>query len=644
MEILEPESKLPTMKPLIIRCFFISFCCAFFCGCKTLKLPYKSKSEIAKEFQQSYYYDESSLTGFRKDWDFRFYSKSDARTGMKEDKVTIDSFLKFATPVYAAKRKSYDGSRENMIIFEVNDVADLKNFLSGNFTYVDTLLHDQSYSFKNFKDRQVSMFYAHNRNLKTISAPVLVDQYASVQKYLIYYHVAYNDLFTYLKQIYEWEVIRFLHGDEYVTANLSESSRFIPDPIVMLWPFSSIAYPTRSINQFEDVDQMDFLRKPDSLLLVNGQISYQTALEALIKNFREDFYSEQSSIDLQVYFQTKAFYESFIGNYKEAVESEAMYKFIDLKFKLKDSQQVTDARSFLMNKIRDQKIVAFNESHHDVRCRAFVISFLDSLRKAGFTQIAFEDLQKDPEDGDVFFNSGYYCREPLFHNMVLAAIEKGFKVISYDNSSRQRSKYYERDKFAAKTLLQKAKLNKGEKLVIFCGYGHIDKAKDKSNPSSLIDYITKYSGIEPLTVDLAYPRLYQLQDTSVDHFFVLTKGSDTGFFHNKLGSNGDISVYPPNGIPYFDYQYYVSNSLIDYKKVTVVFQRNISISDSALTTYVYESGKVPNGEIKLPVFTKFIENKNQKIDIFLPNDQHEYFLEIRTADNRIVEKSQLQIQ
>lgn len=630
------------MKPLIIRCLFTFYCCAFFCGCRTLKLPYKSKAGISKEFQQSYFYDESSLTGFKKDWDFRFYSKSDAKTGMKEDKVTIDSFLKFATPVYAAKRKSYDNTRENMIIFEINDVADLKNFLSNNFTYVDTLLHNQSYSFKNFKDREVKMYYAHNRKLKTISAPVFVDQYASGQKYLIYYHATYNDLFTYLKQVHEWYVVRWDFRDRYCAENLSRNSPFIPDPIVMLWPFSSIADPARSINQFDDIDQLDYLRKPDSLLLVNGQISYQAALEALIKNFREDFYSEQSSIDLQVYFQTKAFYETFIGNYKEAVESEAMYKFIDLKFKLKDSQQVADARSFLMNRIRDQKIVAFNESHHDVRCRAFMISFLDSLRKAGFTQIAFEDVQKEPEDGDVFFNSGYYCREPLYHNLVLAAIEKGFKVIPYDISSRQKSKYYERDKFAAKSLLQKAKLNKGEKLVIFCGYGHIDKAKDKNNPSSLIDYITKYSGIEPLTIDLAYPRLYQLQDTSVDHFFVLTKGIDTGFFHNKLGSNGDIAVYPPNGVPYFDYQYYTNNRLINYKKVSIDLQRNASISDSALTIYVYESGKVPKGEIKLPVFTKLIENKKQKIDIFLPDDRHEYNMEIRTADNRIVEKSPVQ--
>lgn len=389
------------------------------------------------------------------------------------------------------------------------------------------------------------------------------------------------------------------------------------------------------------LNELDFLRKPDSVLLINNQLSYQKALQELTKNFSDDFYNEQKNVDLQVYFQTKAFYESFLGNHEQAVKCEAMYKFIDLKFKLKQGQNITDASKFLMNKIEDRKIVAFNEAHHDVRCRAFVISFLDSLKKAGFTHIAFEDLQKAPENGDVFFNSGYYCREPLYHNLITSAIEKGFKVIPYDiASNRAKSNYMDRDKLAAKTLLKIINFHKDQKLVIFCGYGHIDKSKDKNSPSSLIDYVWKYSGIEPLTIDLAYPRLYKLEDTTVNHFFVLTSDKDTGFFHNRRGSNGDIAVYPPNGVQYFDYQYYVSNGLLNYQKMHFNFFENNLIKDSLLTVYVYKTGEVPKGEIKLPVFTKLIENKNQKINIYVP-DTDIYYVEVRTADNTIVIKSTL---
>lgn len=607
-----------------------------FWGCKSLYLPYQSKTNIEKEFQERFYYNTSYLIGFRKGWNWRFFSKRDARKAeTKNDNLNIAYTVKLASPIYAAERKSYDNTPEYLLVFNVNNYNGIMNYLTKNFRHVESLHNGMAFNFKNLKDKQVSMYFKHDTIHKTVNAYALIRKITEQKTFLAYYRATYENIYNYLKQIYSWNSGKLY--DTYIIKHLEDKTSSVPDSIVMLWPFASLSDLVQTIDKYDNFYSLNIFKKPDSLLLVNGQLSYQAALESLTAAFQNDFFEEEKFVDLQVYAQTKAFYHSFLGQYKEAMECESLYKPIDLTFKLKPSESVSDASVFIMKKIQGRKIIAFNEAHHDVRCRAFVISILDSLKKSGFTHLAIEDLNSDPVNGDVFFSSGYYCREPLMHNLIVEACKKGFKVIAYDMSSlKNKSKYLERDKIAAKTLLKKVNFKKGEKLAIFCGYGHIDKSSDKSKPTSLIDYIQNFSGIEPLTIDLAYPRLYKISDTTINHFYVLQNAQNSGYFHNKNKSNGDISVYPPTGFPYFNYRYFISNNLLDYKKTTVNFIANNNIKDDSLTVYVYQKNNYnQKNKIALPVFTELIKNRNQTIDLYLPSYEKNFDVEIRSADNHI---------
>lgn len=623
------------MNRSIVAIIIIYFSLIFW-GCKPLNLPYQSKANIDKEFQESFYYDAGSLTGFKKGWDWRFFSKKDARKTEKiNDKLSLDSIQKVGSPIYAAKRNSYDNTPEYLFVFDVNNYDGAMNYLSGNFRQVESLHGGMAFNFKNLKDKSVTMYFSHDTTRKFVNAFSLIKENSTQHFFLAYYRAKYKNIHNYLKQIYIWNSGKIY--DNYVVKHLENSSASVPDSIVMLWPFASFNNLVQTINKYDNFYSLNIFKKPDSLLLLNGQLSYQAALESLTASFQNDFFEEEKYVDLQVYAQTKAFYHSFLGQYKEAMNCEAMYKPVDLTFKLKPSESVLDASAFIMKKIQGRRIVAFNEAHHDVRCRAFVLSFLDSLKKSGFTHLAIEDLNSEPVNGDVYFTSGYYCRESLLHNLIVEACKKGFKVIAYDiSSSRKKGKYIERDKIAAKTLLKKVNFKKGEKLAIFCGYGHIDKSTDKNKPASLIDFVQTFSGIEPLTVDLAYPRLYKIADTTINHFYVLKNIQGIGYFHNKKGSNGDIAVYPPTGLSYFDYEYYISNNLLDFKKSVINFVANRNLKDDSLTVYVYrQSNYIQKDKIALPVFTRVIKNCNQTIDLYLPSYEKNYDVEIRSADNHV---------
>lgn len=225
----------------------------FMISCTKVVLPYKKNAEIKREFNETYFYNPKSLIGFRKDWNWKYYSRANAKAEMKIDKGNIESFLKFATPIYAATRQSFDNTAENLLIFHIDNNSYIENLLRNHFIFIDSLIYNIASSYKNFDDREVKMYYSHDREKKNVSAPVMVEEFKTNQKYLIYYTASYNNLFSYLKQIYEWYVIRWEGRDKYMADHLSSTAAFIPDSIVMLWPFSSVSFFVGTIGQFDDI-------------------------------------------------------------------------------------------------------------------------------------------------------------------------------------------------------------------------------------------------------------------------------------------------------------------------------------------------------------------------------------------------------
>lgn len=134
---------------------------------------------------------------------------------------------------------------------------------------------------------------------------------------------------------------------------------------------------------------------------------------------------------------------------------------------------------------------------------------------------------------------------------------------------------------------------------------------------SLIDYLKKYTEIEPFTIDLAFARLYYLKDTLIKNYYSLKKINTADTFFNKSG-NGDISIYPPNVISYFDYDYYFQNRLLPFEKQSFDFVPPAdSKPDDTLTVCLYTRSPQNSSHYnEIPVYTRFVENKKQQIPIF----------------------------
>lgn len=634
MQVQPPDRKMAFIKQLqsFVRHQSLAWMMvAFLAGCTAkVKLPYKPTSQIKQEFNDRYFFDTGTNAGFRKDWNWRFFSLADAKkVAAQYGPVLLDSVLRYVNPIYAAKRQSFEGLPEYNIVCKVTGNADLDNYLVKHFQYVPKLYRGTAFDFKNLPDRKVSLFYRHDQKGRLIAALASVKGYKNSDSYLCMYLGHYNDVSTFLKQFDKWDDAK----DFDVLKYRDTRTRYGNDTVLQLQGFIPLTHAIQTIGTYSDYFALNIFKKPDSLMVVNGQISYQKALDVLSSEFNNSFLEEQNYYDLQLYLQTKATYYTFLGDHKSSLASEALYKFTDFHFELPGNTEIIDAGKLVLDAARNKGIIAFNEAHHDVRCRAFVFSLLDSLKAIGFTHLALEDLTEMPIDGKPAFLSGYYCREPIYHNLVAHAQRIGLKIVIYDRKDANANKQYlDRDQYAARILHKQVRLQKGERLIILCGYGHIDKTKNKTQPSSLIDHLAALSGTEPLTVDLAYPRLYSFTTKEVPYYYALKRNDITGLFHQRRGSNGDIAVYPPTGVRYFDYSYYLEHHLLPLKKTTLSISTDAN-AEGELTAYVYPSA--PQHLMEIPVFTMPVHKNATSITIYVPQSG-EYDVEVREAGNRVV--------
>lgn len=203
------------------------------------------------------------------------------------------------------------------------------------------------------------------------------------------------------------------------------------------------------------------------------------------------------------YLQLSSSFYAASGN-----QFEAKKKYWLSKGKNIDSARVisNDLSSYndIYSITKDQRIIMINENHYFPEHRVFTTSLLDSLFKQGFKYLALEDLANSKTSintREVLFESdGYYINEVMYAEMVRKAKKIGFKLISYDNNDAWNIS--ERDSLGAMELKKVFNKNPNTKMVIHCGFGHVDK-----HQKVLAYFINKELGINPLTISqtIKYP-------------------------------------------------------------------------------------------------------------------------------------------
>lgn len=208
-----------------------------------------------------------------------------------------------------------------------------------------------------------------------------------------------------------------------------------------------------------------------------------------------------------IFSQYLSWYQTFIGDYDAARAS----------FSIAQNAQADDAPSplaaglspraadeVILRLAEGRKAVFFNEAHSAPVTRSLTVEMLAKLRERGFDYFAAETLSPTDKDlsnrGFPTMASGFYLAEPIYGEMIRAALRLGYKVIAYDAEDDGTGE--DREKAGAEALYdQTFKRDPRARLVLNAGFGHIQKSGMHLGGKSMAEYFAEVSGIEPLAIE-----------------------------------------------------------------------------------------------------------------------------------------------
>lgn len=250
-----------------------------------------------------------------------------------------------------------------------------------------------------------------------------------------------------------------------------------------------------SLNLFSQDSLMVKFNNLNNDLYKSKPINYLSGLE-LLNTYESVFKGTQ----LESFFQqVKSGFYTQIGKSKQAKE---IYKFQDSNRKTIDLKKYyinKNVKEVVLKRADNRQMVMINENHVYPEHRVFTTSLLEGLYKNGYRYLALEDLSakqvKDlnervyPKEID-----GLYINEVMYAQMVRTAREIGFTLVAYDDNMAW--DISERDSIGASELKKVFKKDTRAKVVVHCGFGHIDITKNV-----LAKFVKRDIGITPLIIN-----------------------------------------------------------------------------------------------------------------------------------------------
>lgn len=235
--------------------------------------------------------------------------------------------------------------------------------------------------------------------------------------------------------------------------------------------------------------------------------------ESIAQEIGKEIDPYKFSKDISLENQMGAFESSCIGEYKKALEiwdktetkSNELTE-VERKNFLKYHPQ--NAIKYISQRAKDEKIIIINEAHHQPYHRVFTTELLQSLYQQGFKYFCIEALSYE----DPLLNSrkypvnysGSYIQEPCYGNLIREALQIGFQLVAYEDSSNSGFDALGnnlREVNQAKNIKRILDKDSSAKILIHCGFGHIKEGKLSSWGKAMAGRLTEYTGINPLTID-----------------------------------------------------------------------------------------------------------------------------------------------
>lgn len=193
---------------------------------------------------------------------------------------------------------------------------------------------------------------------------------------------------------------------------------------------------------------------------------------------------------------------SFAGDNENIVKMSKIASGLMQNAFVLDSFTAHSPHKYILNHFENNDIIMFNEAHDRVQTRAFVLSMLSQLKKAGAKFLAMETLNEKGNLLNLDASTGYYTAEPVSGQIFREALRLGYRIVAYEDTSLTPHTSNERDSIQAQNLYKRIKKNGGiEKTIVLAGYGHIDEVTLDSTYKTMAIYFKELSNIDPITVN-----------------------------------------------------------------------------------------------------------------------------------------------
>lgn len=203
---------------------------------------------------------------------------------------------------------------------------------------------------------------------------------------------------------------------------------------------------------------------------------------------------------------------SFNGDYQSVLEVEkkshnpiledSIYQSLGKQTDLLAGVEFKDAKKYILERAKNQRIVMFNESHNKPLHRAFTAAMLEDFYALGFRYLAMETLNQFPNASlrQVNILTGHYTCEPIAGELVRKALSMGFALVAYEDSSAQHT-INQREYTQAENINKILQKDPSAKMLVLAGEQHIEEGATSDDRIPMAAYFKIVSGIDPLTID-----------------------------------------------------------------------------------------------------------------------------------------------
>jgi len=221
--------------------------------------------------------------------------------------------------------------------------------------------------------------------------------------------------------------------------------------------------------------------------------------------------------------------------------------------------RIEPAIEYISEQSKSNQIVIINEAHHNSSHRFFTKSLLQKLYNNGYRNLGLEALENGKNIDSLLMDrkypiqkTGFYIKAPQFGDLVRTAIQIGYNVFPYEQTTNLNGK--DREIEQAKNIQKVIENKPNEKFIIHCGFSHALEGEYPRWEKTMSGRILEYTGINPLTINQtfyserskpefnnSFLRALDLKESSV-----LINKDEQPYRYERAETWSDIAVFHPN--------------------------------------------------------------------------------------------------